>query len=95
MTDDSEKFEQMTCPDNVNWTDDIKQMFTQMDIDCMKPRGVDLSSYQSTNTNATGIYVRVESGSMPLPSSGEERWSTEKVNLFGCWIKQGKPENPS
>ena len=52
MTDDSEKFEQMTCPDNVNWTDDIKQMFTQTDIDCMKPMGVDLSSYQDTSTNA-------------------------------------------
>ncbi len=92
MAYEREHFEAMTCPPDVNWTDNIKDMFTPLDVDHMEFK-FDLTKYEDVKTNAVAIYGRVDSGSMPPPSSGEERWSAEKVNLFGCWIKQGTPEN--
>ena len=92
MAYDREHFEAMSCPSNVTWTNDIEKMFTPLDIDHMKTRGVDLSSYDSVKINAVAIYTRVKSGSMPPPGSGEDRWSTDMVNIFGCWIQQSTPQ---
>ncbi|WP_133118099.1 hypothetical protein [Burkholderia ubonensis] len=77
----------------VTWNNGIKQMFTQKDIDCMKKRGLDLSSYTAVRSNASNIYTRVKSGSMPEPSSGESPWSQDMVNQFLSWWQNGCPEN--
>lgn len=92
MAYDRKHFEAMTCPSNVTWTKDIKQMFTALDIDHMKTKGLDLSNYKDVMINAVAIYSRVQSGNMPPPGSGEDAWSEEMVNIFGCWIQQGTPE---
>lgn len=84
-------FSAMTCPKGVTWTSDIKQMFTALDVDHMKTKGVDLSDYQSVKINAIGIYTRVAQGSMPPPGSGEGPWTADWVNTFGCWIQQNCP----
>lgn len=92
MEYDREHFDAMSCPNSVTWTNDIKQMFTPLDIDHMKTKGIDLSDYTSVKIHAVAIYGRVKSGSMPPPGSGENRWSADMVNTFGCWIQQGTPE---
>jgi hypothetical protein len=89
---DRAHFDAMSCPSNVTWTNDIKGMFTAMDVDHMKTKGIDLSDYTSVKINAVAIYGRVKSGSMPPPGSGEDPWSADMVNTFGCWIQQGTPE---
>ncbi len=89
MDYDREHFDAMGCPSNVTWTNDIEKMFTPLDADHMKTRGVDLTSYDSVKINAVAIYTRVKSGNMPPPGSGEDRWSADMVNTFGCWIQQG------
>ncbi len=90
MTHDREHFKAMSCPDDVTWTNDIKQLFNATDIEHMKTKGIDLASYQSVKINAVAIYTRVKSGSMPPPPA--ERWTDDMVNTFGCWIQQGTPE---
>ena len=90
MTYDREHFSALSCPSDITWTKDIQQLFNETDIDHMKSKGVDLSSYKSVMINAVAIYTRVKSGSMPPPPL--ERWTDEMVNTFGCWIQQGTPE---
>lgn len=92
MEHDREHFAAMACPSNVTWTNDIKNMFTQLDIDHMKSKGIDLSSYESVKINAVAIYTRVNSGSMPPPGSGEDPWTSDMVTTFGCWIQQNCPQ---
>ena len=89
---DREHFEAMSCPASVTWTNDIKQMFNATDIAHMKSRGLDLTDYMSVKISAVQIYTKTKNGTMPPPGSGD-RWSTEKVDLFGCWIQHGTPEN--
>ena len=92
MQHDREFFAGLNCPNRVTWSNDIKQMFTALDIDHMKKKGIDLSDYQDVKVNAAQIYTRVANGSMPPPGSGEPRWPQPKVDTFGCWIQQGCPQ---
>jgi hypothetical protein len=92
MAHDRKFFAALNCPTNVTWSGNIQKMFTATDIAHMKTKGIDLSKYQDVMINAVAIYNRVQSGSMPPPGSGEQPWSPEWVNTFGCWIQQGCPE---
>jgi len=78
--------------DTVTWENSIKELFTQLDIGCMRarPTNVDLSDYQSVVRNKQAIYDRVEDGRMP---KGGPRWSPEMVALFKAWMDAGCPEN--
>lgn len=94
-TPNREHFAALSCPSSVTWTNDIQKMFTPTDIDHMKQvtGGVlDLSSYSSVKIWATKIYSEVSTGAMPPSGSGENPWSADMVNTFGCWIQQGTPE---
>jgi hypothetical protein len=95
MAYDHKFFAELSCPTSVTWTNDIKGLFTQEDVDHMKQvtnNALDLSDYTSTSIFASSIYQRVASGNMPPPDSGEGPWTKEMVNTFGCWIQQGKPQ---
>ena len=85
-------FAAMQCPSNVTWTNDIRKLFTATDIAHMKTKGIDLSDYTSVMINAVAIYTQVSSGGMPPAGSGEQPWSAQWVNTFGCWIKQQCPQ---
>lgn len=88
-------FADLNCPTSVTWTNDIQQLFTSTDVAHMKQvtnGALDLSSYDSVKVWASKIYNEVASGSMPPPGSGENPWTPEMINTFGCWIQQGTPE---
>jgi hypothetical protein len=92
-------FEALSCTKPVTWTNDIKTMFTSVDIAHMiTAKNIHLDSYQSVKIWAVPIYTAVKSGTMPLPGTVgpdgklEQPWSSEWVNTFGCWIQQGCPE---
>ena len=94
-THDHAFFASLSCPTQVTWTNDIQQMFTPTDVDHMKQvtgGALDLSSYQSVKIWASKIYSEVAGGAMPPAGSGENPWSADMVNTFGCWIQQGTPE---
>jgi hypothetical protein len=92
MSHDRAFFAAMNCPNPVTWSNDIKQLFTAVDVAHMKKKGIDLSSYQDVMLNAAQIYARVANGSMPPPGSGESAWPKEWVDKFGCWIQQNCPQ---
>jgi hypothetical protein len=86
-------FAAMDCPTQVTWTNDIQQMFTPLDVEHMKKaKHFDLSNYDDVKIWAVPIYEAVANGSMPQPGFGEGPWPKDKVNTFGCWIKQGYPK---
>lgn len=91
---DHKAFAEMDCPNPVTWTNDIKKLFTPLDVSHMKQvtmNALDLSDYQSVKIWATKIYQEVSSGAMPPFQSGESRWTPAMVSTFGCWIKQSCP----
>lgn len=95
MTHDHAFFAALTCPTSVTWTKDIQPLFTATDVAHMKQvtgGALDLSNYESVKIWASKIYSYVASGAMPPPGSGEQPWSPQKVNTFGCWIQQGCPQ---
>jgi hypothetical protein len=69
---------------------DIRPMFTDLDVEHMKPLGFDLSTLDDVKVGAEAIYTVVSDGSMPPPSSGE-RWSPEMCARFRSWVDQGCP----
>ncbi|MGC1380234.1 MAG: hypothetical protein WA814_04340 [Candidatus Baltobacteraceae bacterium] len=75
----------------LSFAKDIRPMFTDMDVEHMKPFGIDLSSRDDVEANADNIYATVSDGSMPPRGSGEERWSTEMCERFKQWQTQGFP----
>ena len=78
---------------NPTWYSDIRQMFTDVDVNHMRSQGMDLSSYDVVKTNAMIIYGQVASGNMPpKPPQGEGPWSPAWVATFMNWITTGCPK---
>jgi hypothetical protein len=87
-------FAALSCPTKVTWSNDIQKMFTPTDIDHMKQvthNQLDLGSYDSVKIWASKIYSEVASGAMPPPGSGENPWTQDMIDTFGCWVQQGTP----
>ena len=76
---------------SVSFRTDIVPLFTSMDIDHMTALGANLDDYSfmSQPDKASLVYEVVSSGKMPPSTSGEERWSPEKVQLFKDWMDGG------
>jgi hypothetical protein len=79
----------MANNDATNFENDIRPMFTDMDVDHMQAFGIDLSSAASVKEHAAAIYATVSQGSMPPPGSGEARWTPEMCERFKRWMEQG------
>lgn len=88
-------FAGMNCPNPVTWTANVQKMFTSTDINHMLSvtnNQLNLGSYSSVKIWASKIYSEVASGAMPPPGSGEQPWTQDMINTFGCWIQQGCPQ---
>jgi hypothetical protein len=77
--------------DELSFAKDIRPMFTDMDVEHMKPLGMDLSDYADVKAKSDAIYEVVSYGSMPPRGSGEDRWSAETCERFKQWRDQGCP----
>jgi len=77
----------------VSFAQDIRPLFTDMDIAHMKRAGVLLDDfdYMRDPGHAQKVLDTVSTGSMPPSSSGEPSWSQESVQLFRDWIAAGYP----
>jgi hypothetical protein len=64
---------------------DIRPLFRNVDIEHMKPLGLDLSSYDDVRDRADDIYDQVSNGSMPPDQS----WSQDLIQLFRDWMDGG------
>lgn len=81
----------MNQQDALSFSKDIRPLFTDMDVEHMKPGGMDLSDRDSVVAHADAIYRTVADGSMPPSSSGEARWSEAQCETFKRWQAQGCP----
>ena len=69
---------------------DIRPLFTDLDVAHMKrATNLDLSDRGSVLAHADAIYETVSNGTMPPPSSGEPRWTTEMSAKFKRWRDEG------
>ena len=75
----------------VSFAQDIRPLFTDMDIAHMGDLGVPLDDlgYMRDPDHAQRVLNRVSNGSMPPRRSGEPPWSPESVQLFRDWIAGG------
>jgi hypothetical protein len=75
----------------VSFAQDIRPLFTDMDIAHMKDLGVALDDYgyMADPGHARQVLDAVSTGVTPPRRSGEPPWSPESVQLFGDWIAGG------
>jgi hypothetical protein len=64
---------------------DIRPLFRNVDIEHMKPLGLDLSSYDDVRDRADDIYDQVSNGFMPP----DQPWSQDLIQLFRDWMDGG------
>lgn len=74
-------------PNQVSFSQHIKPLFRQRDIDAMR-RVFDLSKHADVSQYADAIFDRLSNGSMPCDSP----WPSTNVDLFKKWIDGGKRE---
>ena len=73
----------------VSFAADIRPLFRDGDLECMKPDGVLLDdvTWMSVPANAQRVLHAVSSGTMPP----DEPWPKERVALLQQWIAAGYP----
>jgi hypothetical protein len=71
----------------LTFANDIRPLFRDGDIRCMKPAGVHLDdpTWMTVPANAQAVYGAVSSGKMPPDSP----WAADRVSLFKQWIDAG------
>ena len=74
----------------VSFAADIRPLFREGDIECMKPAGVHLddAAWMRVPANAQHVLHAVSSGKMPPDAP----WPKERVALLQQWIDAGYPE---
>jgi hypothetical protein len=73
----------------LSFATDIRPLFRDEDIDCMKAMGIDLNdpAWMCVPANAQSVYGAVADGSMPP----DEPWVADRVSLFKKWMDAGCP----
>jgi hypothetical protein len=72
----------------LSFATDIRPLFRDKDIEAMRPRGLDLSSYQDVKQNAQEIYLVLHpTQSFTMPCDGP--WPADWVATFKLWMDQG------
>jgi hypothetical protein len=73
----------------LSFATDIKPLFREGDVKCMKPAGVHLddAAWMSVPANAAKVYGAVSTGKMPP----DAKWPADKVARFKQWMDAGYP----
>jgi hypothetical protein len=75
---------------SVSFANNILPLFTALDINCMKNKGVNLSSYayMAVPQNAQNVLDHLNGTALPhMPPSGP--WPPANIALFQSWITGG------
>lgn len=71
----------------VSYAADIRPMFRDVDVTCMKKQDIDLSKYEDCKDNAAQIYEDVVDHTMPP----DEPWPDDWCDRFQTWMQQNYP----
>jgi tyrosinase len=77
--------------DNPTYMGNIRFFFEQIDIDHMKPRGIDLGTYDGVKKHANAIYVQTAPPHPNMPPEPDRQWSAARSQTFKNWILTGFP----
>lgn len=71
----------------LSFAKDIRPLFREGDVECMKDVGVPLddAAWMCVPANAQSVYATVVDGSMPP----DEPWPADRVALFKEWMDAG------
>ena len=72
----------------LSFAQDIRPLFRQGDIDCMKDFGFDLSKLGDVRAHSAQIYERLSDKSMPEDGP----WADSDINKFREWVDDGMLE---
>jgi hypothetical protein len=74
---------------SISYTADIRPLFRDGDVRCMKKAGVKLddAAWMSVPANAQLVYSAVSAGTMPP----DKPWPVDSISLFEAWIDAGFP----
>jgi hypothetical protein len=75
----------------LSFANDIRPLFTDLDVAHMKAAGLDLSDREQVAEKADAILETVSSGTMPPPGSGESQWTNAMCETFKQWRNAGCP----
>ena len=73
---------QMTA---VSYAAEIRPLFSDDDVDCMRRLKLDLSLYEDVQKHSQAILAKLASGVMPPDGP----WPTAHIKRFRDWIDQG------
>ncbi len=73
----------------LSFATDIQPLFRDKDIQAMRPRGLDLSSYQGVKGNASDIYRVLAHPTLILTMPCDGPWPADWVATFKMWMDQG------
>jgi hypothetical protein len=89
-------FSALKCPPDITWTNTIKNLFTEEDVQHMiAQNGLNLADYSQVKAQSARIYAMVSTGRMPpsdCTSDPVVPWSSEMNMQFACWMHAGCPE---
>jgi hypothetical protein len=73
----------------LSFATDIRPLFRDGDVECMKPAGIALDdpAWMCVAANAQMVYGAVSGGTMPP----DEPWPADRVSLFKRWMDAGCP----
>lgn len=73
----------------LSFATDIRPLFRDGDIKCMRNAGVNLDdpAWMCVSANAQSVYDQVSAGTMPP----DEPWPQDRVSLFKKWMDAGYP----
>jgi tyrosinase len=69
----------------------IRFFFREEDIDHMKPKGIDLSTYDGVKRNAVAIFTHTAPPNPDMPPDPAGKWSADQSQTFKNWIINGYP----
>lgn len=72
------------------WDKDVKNMFSDFDIEQMKKHNILLDVHNDVREMSSKIYQRVAEGNMPV-GKPDKKWKPEKVATFYNWMNDGCP----
>jgi hypothetical protein len=70
---------------SISFAGQIRPLFRDFDVESMKSKGLDLSSYDSVKKLAPKVYGVLSAGRMPC----DGKWSADNLAKFKEWMDSG------
>lgn len=77
--------------ENPTYMEHIRYFFEEIDLDHMKKKGIDFSTYEKLKERSTDVYFQTLPPNANMPPEADRKWSFERSQTFMNWIRNGHP----